>query len=602
MIFRFYLNKIDTFLFICLQLLCCNYAMAANLNDKPDSVYTTISDIPEPIIPLDRIIAKVDSLSFQDIQREYNGVIDSFYILNDSLDKNFHKISTLSFLGRYYFESSRFEESRMAFEQVLLEGVEKLDWLQIGEAHNFGSLIAEMEEQYMDMFFHNQRLLELGKKYDAGLIAKASLNLGGFYHEMGDLEAAARKYKEGLAIFKNRPKTTVYAWLMHRLGKYYREKNNFDLSIQYLSEAQKFWKKSLDKRAAYYTMLQLGKVYAAIDSTDRARTIFQKVLQEGKANGFWLNQVNALLAIGKFEKEQGNLLQAIHYLEQSTQLSLEKKIPYYFEESFELLAHTYDATGQVQKANVNYQKYLAEIKKESKNSINNTTALAKSLDNLHEKDLAYDLLKKTDTQNREKLRTQQVVSFCGLLLATVITWLAFGYFKANKRSIKQKKALSILNQKNQEQADKLKVINENILEQKKDLEVKLLKKIMLLSKRQEDNKSLLVHLETIEESKETLAMKRLLHSSKDDALWEELDVQISQANSDFFEKLSKQFGNLTKGDLRLCALLKMNLRTKEIANLTFKNPASVKVARSRLRKKLGLTHSNTDVSTFLNKL
>jgi len=44
------------------------------------------------------------------------------------------------------------------------------------------------------------------------------------------------------------------------------------------------------------------------------------------------------------------------------------------------------------------------------------------------------------------------------------------------------------------------------------------------------------------------------------------------------------------------------MNTKEIANLTFKNPESVKVARSRLRKKLGLTHSNINFNTFFNQI
>ena len=46
----------------------------------------------------------------------------------------------------------------------------------------------------------------------------------------------------------------------------------------------------------------------------------------------------------------------------------------------------------------------------------------------------------------------------------------------------------------------------------------------------------------------------------------------------------------------------MNLSTKEIAIITFKNPESIKVARSRLRKKLGLTHSKTILSSFLNQI
>lgn len=210
-----FLDKIPNFLLIGPFLFCSNYLIATNLNDKPDSSYTTLS---KSIVKIDTILGKIDSLSFQDIQTKYNGIIDSFYVIKNSLDKSPQRKKALSFLARYYFESSRFEESRLAFEQILLEGVEELDWRTMAEAHNFGSLISEMEEQYIDMFFHNQRLLEIGKKYDPNQIAKANLNLGGFYHEMDDLEAAARKYKEGLTIFNNRPKTTVYAWLVHRLG------------------------------------------------------------------------------------------------------------------------------------------------------------------------------------------------------------------------------------------------------------------------------------------------------------------------------------------------------------------------------------------------
>ena len=125
---------------------------------------------------------------------------------------------------------------------------------------------------------------------------------------------------------------------------------------------------------------------------------------------------------------------------------------------------------------------------------------------------------------------------------------------------------------------------------------------MMLSQKIESNNKLLIYLDKIPTSDNTLTLKKIINQSYDESLWEELDIQITQANSDFFERLSKKFNNLTKGDLRLCALLKMNLRTKEIANLTFKNPESVKVARSRLRKKIGLTHSNIDLSSFLNQV
>ena len=98
---------------------------------------------------------------------------------------------------------------------------------------------------------------------------------------------------------------------------------------------------------------------------------------------------------------------------------------------------------------------------------------------------------------------------------------------------------------------------------------------------------------------------KILHALKqlnNDGLTKDLNLQITKSNQDFFEKLSLNFPNLTQNELRLCALLKMNLNTKEIANLTFKNAQSVKVARSRLRKKLGLTHNKMAISVFLNQL
>lgn len=97
---------------------------------------------------------------------------------------------------------------------------------------------------------------------------------------------------------------------------------------------------------------------------------------------------------------------------------------------------------------------------------------------------------------------------------------------------------------------------------------------------------------------DTLSIRKEVTKVKDNSLWTELNLQITQANEVFFERLLMKHPNLTQSDLRLCAFLKMNMNTKEIANLTFKNPESIKVARSRLRKKMGMTHSNLTFKAF----
>jgi len=82
-------------------------------------------------------------------------------------------------------------------------------------------------------------------------------------------------------------------------------------------------------------------------------------------------------------------------------------------------------------------------------------------------------------------------------------------------------------------------------------------------------------------------------------IWDEFELRFRQVHSGFYEALLLKFPDLSSSELKLCALLKLNLSTKEICELTGQRPASLDVARSRLRKKLGITSSQTNLVTFL---
>ena len=54
------------------------------------------------------------------------------------------------------------------------------------------------------------------------------------------------------------------------------------------------------------------------------------------------------------------------------------------------------------------------------------------------------------------------------------------------------------------------------------------------------------------------------------------------------DRLRVRYPQLSQTDLRMCVYIKLNLSTKEIAELMNISPRSVEMARYRLRKKLGL--------------
>src|SRR5699024_7119713 len=70
--------------------------------------------------------------------------------------------------------------------------------------------------------------------------------------------------------------------------------------------------------------------------------------------------------------------------------------------------------------------------------------------------------------------------------------------------------------------------------------------------------------------------------------WEQFRLYFEEVHTGFLDALKKQYPELTANELRLSALVKLSLTSKEIATILGITPDSVKTARYRLRKKLGM--------------
>jgi len=75
--------------------------------------------------------------------------------------------------------------------------------------------------------------------------------------------------------------------------------------------------------------------------------------------------------------------------------------------------------------------------------------------------------------------------------------------------------------------------------------------------------------------------------------WQLFEEAFNNADKDFLKKIKTDHPSLTSNDLRLCAYLRLNLSSKEIAPLLNISARSVEVKRYRLRKKLGLSHESS---------
>lgn len=83
-------------------------------------------------------------------------------------------------------------------------------------------------------------------------------------------------------------------------------------------------------------------------------------------------------------------------------------------------------------------------------------------------------------------------------------------------------------------------------------------------------------------------IKSLSEDEHIDTEWENFTKHFDKVHSDFIKRLKEVHPNLTGNELKLCTYLRMNLSTKEIAQLMNISVRGVEISRYRLRKKLGI--------------
>jgi DNA-binding CsgD family transcriptional regulator len=93
-------------------------------------------------------------------------------------------------------------------------------------------------------------------------------------------------------------------------------------------------------------------------------------------------------------------------------------------------------------------------------------------------------------------------------------------------------------------------------------------------------------------------IKLIDYSFNLDKDWEEFKLYFEQVHQNFFVRLQQDHPDLSPGEMRLCALIRLNMNLKECATLLSVSPDSIKTARHRLRKKLGLSDEQNLVGYF----
>ena len=294
-------------------------------------------------------------------------------------------------------------------------------------------------------------------------------------------------------------------------------------------------------------------------------------------------------------------------------ISLQNKIAlaYYYDEDYQNCLKTIDECISMSKEK--NLKNEIEIALELKIKVMNKLGLKEGMDEvidkvLESKDYSYSvqisqLLSGLESKNEILIKKREIEeeksSKFIILLFSIIAILILAFIVAYliSRKIYMDKQMVIANQKEriaksdlEHKKRELAAVSTNIVQENEQMTsiLKDIKYYVSLIKSEKDKNIFSPLLNKL---------NRLLNDKRKDDNYSD---QFSAAYPGYLEYLTRTYPELTTADLKLCTFLRMNLNTKETADIMGLSVRSVESRRYRLRKKLGLSKKDDLVNYLIS--
>jgi len=494
---------------------------------------------------------------------------------------------------------------------------------------NLGYMYDALDQKLIAIGFYEKGLKisrETGQKDE---IAANLANIAQIKTIQGYYEEALVYMEEALVIDREIGDEAIIATDLNTIGRVYESWEMYDKAIDYLEQALDIdiRLKMEDKMAIRYN--SLGLAYKGWGKYNKALEYFEKALQIDRSlnreEKIALRQAN----IGSTYMEMQEPDQALSYLGNSLDYFLENDLPSYCATTLNDLGRCYLQKKDYEKAEksflhsakisrenglkrflLNSLDYLSRLYRESGqyqkafNSLNEFVILndsvfnAESQKKVAEFNAKYELDKKQQEnellrKNHELSQKRQTVIILIFSLSALLLIILLLALMVRLKGNQNRRLLT------EKENEKLKM---DLEQRNKELTYNA----MCIIK---NNETVAKIAETIEEAIESgedpsnlnHLVRKLQHIERDKN-WTEFEIRFTKTHQNFYDKLNTLFPGLTPNEKKICAFLKLNMSTKDIASITHQSVHSINVARTRLRKKLGIDQTDENLVNFLAAL
>ena len=540
---------------------------------------------------LARLLQEIENIADSNKIRHYEIIADEYIKISDyttaivyykkGLDLNPTKKEAVSLenkIGRTYYFLSDYDKSIEYLNKALILAE------KINDTINQSLILNNIGIIYQKTGNYQKSIEYLNKSLKYKILLNDSVGIGNTYNNLGiafyqvDLDKSLQFYEKALNIREIINDSIGIAVSYNNIGLIYFQQNNYSIAYEYFKSSLKIKEKINDQKSIAITLNNIAEV---------------------------------LLYSEKYSE-------AIEYSNKSLEIAIKSEAQLQIANSYSTLSSCYEKKNDYKSAYKYHKLY-----KETRDSIFNL----QSQNKIAVLETKYQLTKKEQEieinnqqiqlLERENKLKQIIQNFfiIGIILFFIIIFIVIYILILRNKNTKQKLIIS----REEKQIKNLEIDKQNLKIEKQNIENQKLKDELELKKREltskammlvKNNKIILNILKDINEIKQNAnndtsnEINNLIKKykiTKNDFNWQEFKLLFEEVHQDFYTKLTQKFPNLTPAERKLCAFLRLNLSTKEIAAITFKSPSTIKTTRKRLRKKLNIP-TKINLVSFLSKI
>ncbi|GAA4918891.1 tetratricopeptide repeat protein [Mucilaginibacter defluvii] len=432
--------------------------------------------------------------------------------------------------------------------------------------------------QALDNFFKADKIL---RRMSAPLKLAANVNkIGQTYLQVRQYPAAEKAFREALNLYRSNNNPDGVAGAYGFIGHTYEKRGNYPQAINYQKLALKTYLSGGNNREIAKIYENLGSIHEDKLQLDSALKYFKLAEQINTKNNNETDQIEVYNNLGDVLRKSGRHKQSLVYTRRAVALAGKLKDQYQLGSAYRDLSKAYHLLNRNDSAfyysEASRDIFLKIFTEDNEKQL----ALLQTIFEIEQKNSAIDRFKSEKTINR-------IIAIGATVITCLIALLAVTFISRQRLKLRNEQKLN----------EQSKLSYKNALDIKsKELTshtLHIIRKNQLLDELKEKLKTMIKDDKRDQRRELHKLLNMIQLNSNQDKNWEDFRVVFEQVHDNFFDKLKEHPAGLTPSDMRLLALLKMNLGSADMATMLGISQDSLRIARYRLRKKLGLDEGET---------